>query len=199
LYDLVLILITGDEEHKTQLNERSDGFDAAEAWNSRGSTLADKASANLAKQRVSDMAKLYNPLQGQLCGRQLEESLDEFLDRLPPRTSVVSAELPWIRVANPYASRRDHSECEDNAVFGSPERFQEVCQAFLEDLEDQMVKLKTDMEGEPAHMLTKAANKKRSETADKIHRHAIAMDVKAGKVRGTCLEIKALLFFPHLP
>lgn len=152
------------------------------------------ALVNPAKERARDTAKLYNPLQGLYCGRQLEESLDEFLDKLPPSTSIISSKLPWIRVANPYIQ-----DCEDNARFGPPERFQEVCEALLEDLEEQMMRLKIDMEGRPAQMITRAVNKKRSETVDKIHQHAIDMNVKVGKVRDCYLVLKALLSFSYLP
>ena len=87
----------------------------------------------------------------------------------------------------------------DNARFGPPERFQEVCEALLEDLEEQMMRLKIDMEGRPAQMITRAVNKKRSETVDKIHQHAIDMNVKVGKVRDCYLVLKALLSFSYLP
>ncbi len=128
----VLTPIAGDDEHKAQLNERSDQFDTAEAWNSRRASLVDKALAQLAKERARGAANLFNPLQGHHCGRQLEESLDEFLLRLPPSTSIVSAELPWIRVANPYASRGD-------SVVGPLERLQDLCEASKNKRENQFI------------------------------------------------------------
>jgi hypothetical protein len=197
-FDLVLILITGDDEHKAQLKERSEAFDAGAAWNSRGVSLVDKALANLAKERVYDKAKLWNPFQGQHCGRQLEESLEEFLERLPPRTSVVSAELPWIYCANPYV-RRDRIECEDNIIFGSPKRFQSLCEALLEDLEEQMVRLKSDMDGKPAEHLTRAINRERLKVVEQIHQNAIDLDVKTGKVRDSSTGFATLFLFSCLP
>lgn len=154
--------------------------------------------ANLAKERARDKAKLYNPFQGQDCARQLEESLEEFLERLPPSSSVISAELSWIYCANPYVPRRDQEECEDNAVFGPPERFRNICEALLEDLEKQMVKMKIDMAGKPANMLTRAVNKERSEIVEQIRQNAIDLNVKTGKVRDSYRDIEALLFFSYL-
>jgi hypothetical protein len=196
LFVLVLMLIAGDDEHKAQLNERSDNFDAAEAWNTRGISLAVKALASLAKEKARDKAKLYNPFQGQDCARRLEESLEEFLERLPPSTSVISDELPWIYCANPYVPRRDCKDCETNAIYGPREGFLNLCEALLEDLEEQMAKLKIDMEGKPAGMLTMAVNQKRSEVVEKIHQHAIDLGVKTGKVRDYCLESEPLLSSP---
>jgi hypothetical protein len=151
----------------------------------------------VAKESAREKAKLYNPFQGQTCGRQLEESLEEFLERLPPSTSVISADLPWIYCANPYVPRRDRAECEDNAAFGPSKHFQSLCEALLRDLEEQMTRLKIEMEGKPAQMLARAISKKRSEVVEQIHQHAIDLDVKLGKVRDSCIE--SLLFFSYLP
>jgi len=191
--------IAGDDELKAEFNQRSNEFDAAEAWRTRGTSLADIALANMDKERARDLAMPYNSLQGQHCGRQLEESLDEFLNRLPPSTSIASAELPWIRVANTYASRHECAECEDSTVSGLSERFQDICDELLKHLEEQTIKWKIDMESKPAHMLNRAINKMRSETVDQIRKHAIEFNVKTGKVRNPCLALKRPPLSSYLP
>lgn len=50
-------------------------------------------------------AEQYNPYEGNVAGRQLSESVDEFLARLPPATTPISQDVPWITVANPYRER----------------------------------------------------------------------------------------------
>lgn len=67
------------------------------------------AAASRAKAQASSFSpskSLYNPYEGQICGRQLSESVEEFLKRLPPLTTHVSLKCPWIFIANPHARSR---------------------------------------------------------------------------------------------
>jgi hypothetical protein len=48
------------------------------------------------------VAKLYNPYAGLHSARQLDETVDAFLSRLPPATTSVMTNGPWIYIANPY-------------------------------------------------------------------------------------------------
>jgi general stress protein YciG len=50
--------------------------------------------------------KLYNPWEGDEMAKQLNETLDTFLSRLPPSTATV-ASGPWIWIANPSFSQRN--------------------------------------------------------------------------------------------
>ena len=45
---------------------------------------------------------LYNPYEGASCGRQLGETVEEFLARLPPATTQQTFSTPWIYIANPF-------------------------------------------------------------------------------------------------
>lgn len=49
---------------------------------------------------------LYNPHEGHASGRQLDEPVASFLDRLPPLTTLISSIGPWIWIANPYSAVR---------------------------------------------------------------------------------------------
>lgn len=49
--------------------------------------------------------KPYNPWEGDQMAKQLDETLDNFLVRLPPSTTTV-ASGPWIWIANPSSSQR---------------------------------------------------------------------------------------------
>jgi len=62
------------------------------------------ASQNLSDVKAKKTAKLYNPYTGLQYSRQLEESVEEFIQRVPPATTQISAlgYDPWIRIANPY-------------------------------------------------------------------------------------------------
>lgn len=50
-------------------------------------------------------ATLYNPYEGQKCGRQLSETVEEFLKRIPPSTTQTTTDIPWIYIANPFVKR----------------------------------------------------------------------------------------------
>ena len=47
----------------------------------------------------------FNPYEGEEMAKQLNETLDNFLSRLPPSTTTVEAG-PWIWIANPFSSHR---------------------------------------------------------------------------------------------
>ena len=47
----------------------------------------------------------YNPWEGDEMAKQLGETLDAFLSRLPPSTTAVAAG-PWISIANPFSTQR---------------------------------------------------------------------------------------------
>lgn len=47
----------------------------------------------------------YNPWEGDIMAKQLHETLDTFLARLPPSTTTVTSG-PWIWIANPLSSQR---------------------------------------------------------------------------------------------
>lgn len=49
--------------------------------------------------------KLHNPYEGQVSAKQLNETMDHFLSRLPPATTDVTPDIPWIYVANPFIPR----------------------------------------------------------------------------------------------
>lgn len=49
--------------------------------------------------------KLHNPYEGQVSAKQLSETMADFLSRLPPATTDVTPDIPWIYVANPFIPR----------------------------------------------------------------------------------------------
>jgi hypothetical protein len=65
------------------------------------------APANTPMERDTDptVNKPYNPWEGDEMAKQLSETLDTFLSRLPPSTTTV-ASGPWIWIANPFFSQR---------------------------------------------------------------------------------------------
>ncbi|KAJ5046574.1 uncharacterized protein L3040_003813 [Drepanopeziza brunnea f. sp. 'multigermtubi'] len=94
----------GDETTRNELEVRAMNFDADEWWAKRRPSLIDIARENTEAAAKSEKKKalLYNPYAGFRCARQLEEKVENFLERLPPATTPVSEDFPWIYIANPY-------------------------------------------------------------------------------------------------
>ncbi|KAL8711087.1 MAG: hypothetical protein Q9220_004468 [cf. Caloplaca sp. 1 TL-2023] len=102
-----------DDETRAKLEQRAQEYDPAPYWahhehllpviiaKARAKAQAQASSASLAPERP-----LYNPYGGQTSGRQLNESVEQFLQRLPPLTTPTSAACSWIYVANPHATSR---------------------------------------------------------------------------------------------
>ena len=89
---------------------------------------------------------LYNPYEGSKEGRQLAESVDDFLQRLPPLTTPL-ATTPWIFVANPYASHRPT----DGDLAG----FRQGAGGLLENFSETKNDIETSMAGKAKSSITR--------------------------------------------
>ncbi|KAI4113143.1 MAG: hypothetical protein LQ345_005806 [Seirophora villosa] len=99
----------GDADTKAELEERCENYDPTRYWSNHPYLVSVMAAANRAKSHAASSSPtrpLYNPYEGRINARQLNETVEEFLKRLPPLTTSVSREYPWIFVANPHASLR---------------------------------------------------------------------------------------------
>ncbi|KAM0180248.1 hypothetical protein ACHAPF_002417 [Botrytis cinerea] len=94
----------GNPETKAAFEDRAADFDDTAYWKSHQPTLTEKADANVAQALANPESKatLYNPYAGQACAWQLDESIESFLQRLPPRTTEITPSTPWIFVTNPF-------------------------------------------------------------------------------------------------
>ncbi|EPE34375.1 eIF4e-like protein [Glarea lozoyensis ATCC 20868] len=76
--------------------------------------LNQLAQSNILTQKSRASTTLHNPYESKSYGRQLSETVPEFLARLPPRTSRAPDErFPWIIIANPYQKRNGGSSSEE--------------------------------------------------------------------------------------
>jgi hypothetical protein len=57
----------------------------------------------------ADTTHLHNPYAGVHYAWQLTETIDEFLTRMPPKTTDITEDTPWIYICNPYISRVEKS------------------------------------------------------------------------------------------
>ena len=67
--------------------------------------------------RKGDISSLHNPYEGVPYAWQLTETVDQFLERLPPETTT-SDQVPWIFICNPYIPRVGKRQSDQDQVKG---------------------------------------------------------------------------------
>lgn len=173
----------------TGLQNRVDSFDV-DAWRRRQRANPGRPVPRTAL--AGDTSQLHNPYAGIPYAWQLTETVEDFLDRLPPETTT-SDQVPWIFICNPYIHRvgkrqsdkwqvkgRDNDDegpDEEGAnvqivVQGGEERLQLVRDLLEKASQTDMVKSVKERE----------ANKERRQAAADILTLAHAYRVRAGKV-----------------
>ncbi|KAI4156163.1 MAG: hypothetical protein LQ340_000469 [Diploschistes diacapsis] len=101
----------GDESQKAQWEGLVESFDPVSYFGTSqfniNSLAASKASA--ASPRANKAAKLFDHFSGKTSGRQLSETVPQFLARLPPSTIQSTDIKDYIWIANPYIPPRETS------------------------------------------------------------------------------------------
>ncbi|KAL8945197.1 MAG: hypothetical protein Q9211_000278 [Gyalolechia sp. 1 TL-2023] len=144
----------GDIDDRARLEEEEEAaaqnFDPSRYWSNHHHLLPVTAAASRAKAHTSSSSPskaLYNPYEGRLCGRQLSESVEDFLKRLPPRTTHVSLSCPWIFIANPHARSRptDYDQ----------RSFMQAAEGLLDEFTEQKNNMEKAMAGKAKEIITK--------------------------------------------
>jgi hypothetical protein len=97
--------ITGDEETTSALEARVNDFDVV-AWWDRQNTAAGHFRRHASPKPpppTFPAGRPHDPYQGEPGARQLSETIEQFLARLPPATTDWRPGLDWIWISNPYA------------------------------------------------------------------------------------------------
>lgn len=149
--------------------------------------------------------QLHNPYEGKAsCAKQLTETIETFLSRLPPATTNAELEVPWIFVANPFIPRQDRGGEEAPTEFGAElEKFMaggakrlEICGDFLRGLESRAAAAAGSQgRGKTGPSKAVAAGeiaKERAECVDDILMLARVLKVRTGKVRCPFVASQAL-------
>ncbi|MCJ1285072.1 hypothetical protein MMC26_004410 [Xylographa opegraphella] len=108
------------------------------------------ALANTTVKSSSKPATLYNRYEGQIFARQLDETVSDFLERLPPLSSQRSHVGDWIFIANPYSTARPTSE--------NWTKTKEQGAGILADFETRRADVEASLKGRPAQTVTKKVN-----------------------------------------
>ena len=164
----------GDDDEKAELEAQVAAFDVDAYWATHDSRLSVmQYQKNAQAARTSKPAPLYNMYEDYPTGRHLSETVSEFLTRLPPRSTPISQNSPWIYIANPWY--RDKPTSEDLAGF------RQVGHRLLDEYNVKKQKVESSMAGKPKGTITKklAADRKKLETD--IFAAAKEKGIKSGK------------------
>ncbi|KAF7918731.1 uncharacterized protein EAE97_011826 [Botrytis byssoidea] len=176
----------GDPETKASFEERAADFEATAYWKSHQPTLTEKADSNVAQALANPESKatLYNPYAGQACAWQLDESIDDFLRRMPPRSTEVTPSTPWIYVTNPFRKVPKGTAVNDEAPPGEHSDWAR-CVTEGNRLLDELITIRNTIEKENPKKSTVAIdrmiNKEKEILVQKILDTAIDSGCTSGK------------------
>lgn len=179
----------GDEAMKQEFEARAQSFDPAEYWERKIPSLTEIANSNTENAKVVKAATLYNPYEGRFSGRQLAESVDDFLKRLPPATTSVTEILPWIFIANPYrkASNKDGNDQKNNEEAPPGEesdwaQFVILGNNLLEELTTIRHNIDKQKPGKAKGTITKAVTTEKDKIVKMLLDTAVQLHCTSGKV-----------------
>ena len=121
--------------------------------------------------------ELYNAYEGDLCGRQLSETVPEFLARLPPLTTHMSVQGPWIYIGNPHTSFRRTNEHRQAFIARGQE--------LLEEYDSLKAGIEASMAGKAKATITRKLTP---------HRKKLELDLLAAAKEKGCITGKWMLF-----
>ncbi|KAI9676875.1 MAG: hypothetical protein M1817_006714 [Caeruleum heppii] len=166
----------GDDDHKDDLAARKikgDGRVWHAALNTavpRGPSTAVTESPSLTR---AETPKLYNPYEGAQGGRQLAESVNDFLKRLPPITTRSEEVGPWLWIANPHAADRPL----DKRLSELTKEGEEILSRWLV----TKTELEKTLSRKSASVITRTVNQQRKGVEEAIVRLARAKNITTGK------------------
>jgi hypothetical protein len=201
----------GSPRQKLIMEARSKTFDPSKWWRTTGTKPSLNSFATLGRSVLQAQVKvsLCEPYKRIMQYRQLDETVDEFLLRLPPATTKISPEISWIRIANPfteeYADEEDLAEEPVKAGDGEGEPkhrewayFMVLAMNILDELTSARNVIVKEMTGQPALKVSKAVNKARDEAVENIQKLAKELNCTTGKVC-TYAVVSAERQCPELP
>ena len=149
-------------------------FDPASYWSTQHLSLSAIAATNLATRTpVPNNKPLFNPYEGNSSGRQLSESVPDFLSRLPPLTTPADKVGSWIWIANPYSAVRPLSQ--DLGAFTN------ACTRILESLSSEITAQETAHVGRPQTILNRKLTQLRKTATEHLLNAAQEYGVTTGK------------------
>lgn len=197
-----ILTASGDETTKDELEARAAAFSAKEWWSRRKLTLMEISKYNLAAVKDKKTPQLYNPYEGHSYARQLNETVEEFLERLPPATTPVSDLVPWIFIANPYRKIKQATPSqEDVGTEGPPDEGSDQTEfgyrgrGLLKELGGLRKSVEEKNQGKAKIVISRLVNVQRDKIAKDILDTAVKCKFTSGKV---CIHCPSLCVIARL-
>ena len=165
----------GDEQLRSELEQRAASFDPSVYWSGHHNELSVVAATAIAQSSNSALApkKPYNMYEGNPAGRQLSETVASFLLRLPPLTTNVDNNGYWIYIADP----RSKSRPTDKDRAGFMRRGQEI----LEDFKVTKAGIEASMAGKAKSTIDRKLTSLRKQTEADLYAAAKEKGHTSGK------------------
>ncbi|KAI0015852.1 hypothetical protein F4780DRAFT_773280 [Xylariomycetidae sp. FL0641] len=178
----------GDDEMILDLKAKVQDFDIRTWWTEHEARL--QTIKRESPDSLDHMAGLHNPYASKQYAWKLSETIDDFLDRVPPATTVETPGEPWIWVANPYIQRKSKDEARNQLIRGGEDEAPEAedsdplqlvtaAQERLEMAAD-FIRMCKGSKQAPA-FITRECNKAGADAAKDILQLAVEMHVTCGK------------------
>ncbi|KAJ8108926.1 hypothetical protein ONZ43_g6277 [Nemania bipapillata] len=106
----------GDDDLIKDLEKKVDDFDVNKWWQDH-ETIETPLTIQARGEPLA-ITQYHNPYAGHPYAWQLTESINAFLARLPPATTMGAPDCPWIWVCNPYIKRKSKREAGNQQVRG---------------------------------------------------------------------------------
>ncbi|OLN94284.1 UPF0696 protein [Colletotrichum chlorophyti] len=176
----------GDEETVAGLESRVTSFDVNQWWKETNAVYLNQG----IKKEIPNNPKLHNPYARVPYAWQLTETIDEFLTRLPPKTTKGDDDLPWIFICNPYIQRKDRAAAQNQLSRGNedeaPEEEDSHLDTLIEGGTERLQILGDFMEGikktrKAQAVQTREVNQEKRNAVQDILRLANACKIRSGK------------------
>ncbi|KAM3072073.1 hypothetical protein ACMFMF_007467 [Clarireedia jacksonii] len=165
--------VPGDASTKSHFNTCAASFSPVEYWTHHELTLTEQADINAAIKASAhkESTELYNPYAGDPCAWQLGETITDFLQRLPPVTTLRSDSIPWIYVANPFRKAPVAVAANEEAPPGEGSRLWEFVErgtTLLNNLTTVRHEIEKANEGKAASTITQIFNNEKESIVQEI-------------------------------
>ena len=184
-------LRVGDEATKRDLEQRALSFDPEEFLKHKTPSLTEVANVNMQSGNAGNAATLYNAYEGNFAGRQLTETVDDFLERLPPATTQATDLVRWIYIWNPYqkASKREEHDHKEVTGEAPPDEESDWAQLvvlggnLLAELTTIQNTIEKQKAGQAKATITKTVNIQKDKIVKKLLETAVELHCTSGKVK----------------
>ncbi|RYC57186.1 hypothetical protein CHU98_g9023 [Xylaria longipes] len=115
----------GDSDLVADMESKVDGFDVQKWWQDDEALETPIKNQARGGSGTTYESRLHNPYAGDTYAWQLTETVDAFLERLPPATTEEAPGHSWIWICNPYIKRKSRNDAENQRIRGGKDEVPE--------------------------------------------------------------------------